>query len=208
MTVIKPLSLLLALLCTLHLPSAMAARSLVIWVYPHNELADISDEQLNNDYFQHWLEEMRLVTDKPLEVIFKRNVPGITDISYDGMTGDELLKQFTNEIAYRPEAQPFTLMRKHLLLTQNPYDRSGLNYVAGLAYYKQTTAIASLAVYTAPAHELGHMLSATHEDAQVNFNGWFCETYTHPRIPLRSNCYRYSDKNRQNITDYLNANSL
>ena len=49
--------------------------------------------------------------------------------------------------------------------------------------------------------------SATHEDAELKFNGWVCETYTHPRVPARSNCYRYSDKNRANIADYLKYNS-
>lgn len=207
MTVFKPFALLLFLFASLHLPSAVAARSLVVWVYPHDELADISDEQLNKDYFQHWLDEMRQFTSQPIEIIFQRNVHGITDISYSGMTSNEILDLFTQEITYRPEAQLFSFMKKHLLLTREPYDRSGLNYTAGLAFIEQTTAIASLAVYAAPAHELGHMLSATHEDAEVQFNGWFCETYTHPRVPLRSNCYRYSDKNRENITNYIKYNS-
>lgn len=207
MTVFKPFASLLALLCALHLPSAMAARSLVVWVYPHDELADISNEQLNKDYFEHWIEEMRLISNHPIEVIFQRNVPGITDIDYSAMSGTEILALFTQEASYRPESNPASFLKKHMLLTKEPYDKNGLNYNGGLAYFKQSTAIASLATFAAPAHELGHMFSATHEDAQVNFNGWFCETYTHPRVPLRSNCYRYSDKNRQNISDYINANA-
>lgn len=71
-------------------------------------------------------------------------------------------------------------MDKQLLLTRNSYDHSGLNYNAGLAYQKQNTAIASAGAYGAPAHEIGHLLGATHEDAELKFNGWVCETYTHP----------------------------
>ncbi|MFQ6575240.1 hypothetical protein [Pseudomonas sp. UM16] len=201
MPLLKRITLLFALAFTLHLPSAVAARSLVISVYPHNELAAISDEQFNKDYFQHWLDEMRLFTNHPIEVIFKRNVPGITDIDYSDMSSLQLLETFSQQIPER------SYLNKHILLTEGVYDRSGLNYNAGLAYEKGVTAIASITTYSSAAHEIGHMLSATHEDAEVKFNGWVCETYTHPRVPLRSNCYRYSDKNRQNIADYIQANS-
>ncbi|RWU26842.1 hypothetical protein DM813_03145 [Pseudomonas alkylphenolica] len=207
MTALRPLGILLALLFTLYLPSATAARSLVVWVYAHDDLADISDAQLNKDYFQHWIDEMRLITNHPIEVIFERNVPGITDITYSSMSAASLLAMFSNQssdIDHQRERSP-SYLNKSILLTKEPYDKSESGLLAGLAYVKQTTAIASLATFVAPAHELGHLFSATHNDAEVNFNGWFCETYTfETRLSLRSNCYRYSDKNRQNIADYIN----
>ncbi|MBH3426770.1 hypothetical protein [Pseudomonas alkylphenolica] len=206
MTAFRPLGILLALLFTLHLPSATAARSLVVWVYTHDDLADISDAQLNKDYFQHWIDEMRLITNHPIEVIFERNVPGITDINYSSMSAASLLAMFSNESSDRDhqrERSP-SYLNKSILLTKEPYEQSEPGLLVGLAYVKQTTAIASLETFVAPAHELGHLFSATHDDAEVNFNGWFCETYTfETRLSLRSNCYRYSDQNRQNIADYI-----
>ncbi|MFR0673826.1 hypothetical protein ACLUUI_09105 [Enterobacterales bacterium AW_CKDN230030176-1A_HGKHYDSX7] len=203
----KRLALLLVLLGALHLTPAAAARSLVVTVYLHDELADLSERTIRADYFDHWLKEMRSFTNHPIELIFRRRVPDITDIDYQGLSSKDILGRFTQEIGYLRDIPPFSHMRKHLLLTRGVYDRSGLNYNAGLASYKGTTAIASLDAYSAPAHELGHLLSATHEDAELKFNGWVCETYTHPRVPLRSNCYRYSDANRANIADYLRVNS-
>ncbi|MFA7891520.1 hypothetical protein [Pseudomonas putida] len=197
----------LALLFSLQALNASAARSLTVNVYVHDDLADMPDAQLHNDYFEHWLKEMRNFTDHPIEVIFQRNVPAITDIAYAGMPSSHILEAFTNGVDEKTRQGPFSFMNKHLLLTRDSYDRSGLNYNAGLAYMKQNTAISSIAAYGAPAHEIGHMLGATHEDAELKFNGWVCETYTHPRVPARSNCYRYSDKNRAIIADYLKYNS-
>ncbi|NKZ99033.1 hypothetical protein GTA26_28905 [Rhodococcus hoagii] len=39
--------------------NASAARSLTVNVYIHDDLADMQDAQLHNDYFEHWLKEMR-----------------------------------------------------------------------------------------------------------------------------------------------------
>ncbi|MFJ4444552.1 hypothetical protein ACIPZ8_20990 [Pseudomonas sp. NPDC089422] len=204
----RHIALAVSLACSVILPSAWAARSLVVTVYPHDELADMSDDQLQNDYFQHWLDEMRTFTQHPIEVIFQRAVPGLTDIDYRTMSSNQLLDAFTEEILYQRSARPFSYMNKDLLLTRESYDRSGLNFVAGLAHTNGNTGIASMATYAAPAHEIGHMLSATHEHAHTDFNGWFCETYMVPaRIKLRSNCYRYSEQNRTAIADYLKYNS-
>ncbi|BBH48739.1 hypothetical protein [Pseudomonas sp. KU43P] len=200
-------ALVFGLSCTLQIPAALAAKSLVVTVYPHDELVEISDEQLNTDYFQHWLDEMRSFTDHPIEIVFRRNVEGITNIDYANMASSQILDTFTQAIVELQSSHPFSFLNKHLLMTRDSYDHSGANYNAGLAYFKQNTAIASLAAYNGPAHEIGHMLSTTHEDAELKFNGWICETYTHPRSPARSNCYRYSDKNRANISEYLKYNS-
>ncbi|WP_256215612.1 hypothetical protein [Pseudomonas sp. NBRC 111131] len=201
------LALLFSLLFSLQLPNALAARSLVVTIYLHDDLADMREEQLNTDYVQHWLDEMRNFTHHPIEVVMRRNVQGITDIDYQSMPSGQILDTFTQEIAYLASNQMFSFLNKHLLMTRNPYDKSGLNYLAGLAHFKHNTAIASLSSYSSVAHEIGHMLSATHEDAELKFNGWVCETYTHPRVPARSHCYRYSDRNRANISDYLKYNS-
>lgn len=207
MSVSRLFALSCGLVLSLQLPAASAARSLTVTVYVHDDLADMSDEQLNKDFFQHWLDEMRSFSQQSIEVIFQRKVEHITDIAYAGMPSAKLLEVFTRQL-HEQRRHPFlSFMDKQLLLTGNSYDHSGLNYNAGLAYLKKNTAIASVAAYGAPAHEIGHLLGATHEDAELKFNGWVCETYTHPRVPARSNCYRYSDKNRANIADYMKYNS-
>ncbi|WDM59326.1 hypothetical protein K4A76_23305 [Pseudomonas sp. NEEL19] len=192
----------------LQLPDAAAARSLTVTVYIHDDLADMSDTQVRKDYFEHWLNEMRSFSQHPIELDLRRNVERITDIDYESIPASQILKTFEQEVYELPRYGVFSFMDKHLLLTRNPYDRSGLNYVGGLANFRYNTAISSVSAYGAPAHEIGHMLGATHEDAELKFNGWVCETYTYPnRVAARSNCYRYSDKNRAIIADYLKYNS-
>lgn len=204
----RHIALAVSLTCSLILPSAWAARTLVITVYPHDELAEISDKQLHDDYFQNWLDEMRSFTHHPIEVIFQRSISGLTDIDYRAMTSNQILDAFTEEIHVQRSARPFSFMNKDLLLTKESYDRSGLNFVAGLAHISGNIGIASMSSYAVPGHEIGHMLSATHENAETDFNGWFCETYMVPaRFKLRSNCYRYSELNRAAIADYLRDNS-
>ncbi len=191
----------------LQLPDA-AARSLTVTVYLHNDLADMREEQVRKDYFEHWLSEMRSFSQHPIELIFRRNVERITDIDYAGMPAAQLLDTFSEEVNEQGRYGVFSFMDKHLLLTRNTYDESGSDRLGGLANFKYNTAISSLGAYGTPAHEIGHMLGATHEDAELKFNGWICETYTYPnRAAARSNCYRYSDKNRATIADYLKYNS-
>ncbi|MNG41303.1 hypothetical protein D3C84_1303970 [compost metagenome] len=47
------------------------------------------------------------------------------------------------------------------------------------------------------------MLGATHEDAEVIYNGWWHDTIMNDSNALHGNEYRFSDKNRENIRNYL-----
>ncbi len=78
--------------------------------------------------------------------------------------------------------------------------------VTGQAWLGGEEAIASLSGrYTIIAHEYGHTLAATHEDAEVQWSSvWPCETnLISSTVALRSNCYRYSRKNERNIRVHM-----
>ncbi len=204
----RDIALALGLACCMTVSAAWATRPLVITVYPHDELADISDEQLHERYFQHWLEEMRSFTDHPIEVIYQRSIAGLTDIDYHALAPHQLLDTFTDEIQAQRSGRPFSYMNKDLLLTQARYGTSGMLPTAGLPHPSDTTAVASTHSPSDPGHELGHLLSATHEQAQISYNGWPCESYMVPtRTSLRGNCYTYSAANRAAIRNYLRYNS-
>ena len=65
-------------------------------------------------------------------------------------------------------------------------------------------AIASVTSYSVVGHEIGHLLGAKHEDSEVQFNGWFADTYMAPkREIIKSHSYTFSPANRQNIKNYL-----
>lgn len=90
MSVSRLFALSCGLVLSLQLPAATAARSLTVTVYVHDDLADMSNEQLNKDFFQHWLDEMRSFSQQSIEVIFQREVEHITDIAYAGMPSAQL----------------------------------------------------------------------------------------------------------------------
>lgn len=176
---------------------------LTVWVFPHDELADISNEQLKTDYFDDWLTEMGQITKSPIELQFRREAPGLTDLDYRSMSGNHALSVWADASgAWRRRQNSPGGMARYLLLVREPLDEAGTTL--GLAHQTGTVAIASIRSYATPGHELGHTFSATHEASEVLFNGWFCETYMFPaRLNVRSNCYRYSDANRDNIATYL-----
>lgn len=207
----KPRYLLCLIVSSLFLHVSLAwagsTPTLTVWAFVHDELSEISDEQLQKDYFDHWLSEMREIVPIPVRIVFRRNVAGLTDIDYRQLTPNASLSAWADAaFAWRRRNNsPGGLVdNKHLLLVRDALGASDDDTIAGLAYQTGHAAIASLQAYPTAGHELGHTLSATHEQSQVNFNGWFCETYMFPsRLALRSNCYRYSDENRANIANYL-----
>lgn len=195
----------LAFAALYHAAFVNADSALTVWVFPHDELVDISNEQLRLDYFDPWLAEMREITDLPVQIRFQRNVPGLTDLDYHADDPSQSLAAWSDAAwtwRRQQNAPGGVLHNKYLLLTRLPLDPG--NETLGLAHQTGHAAIASIHSYATPGHELGHTLSATHEAAEVNFNGWFCETYMFPtRLNVRSNCYRYSEENRANIARYL-----
>jgi|GEM_PF-292975 len=195
----------LAIAALYHAAFVNAASGLTVWIFPHDELADISNEQLQLDYFDFWLIEMREIIDLPVHIRFQRNIPGLTDLDYRRDDPSKTLAAWSDAAwtwRRQQNAPGGIIDNKYLLLTRQQLDTSG--ETLGLAHQTGHAAIASIYSYATPGHELGHTLSATHEASEVNFNGWFCETYMFPtRLNVRSNCYRYSEENRANIARYL-----
>lgn len=100
-------------------------------------------------------------------------------------------------------------LTKLLLLTRdNINEKLGgiLGLVGGVSMVEGHCAIASIGSYRYPAHEIGHMLGATHEDSEVVYDGWWNDTImlVDDYSPARGNVYRFSEKNRENIRKYLN----
>lgn len=195
----------LAIAALYHAAFVNADNGLTLWVFPHDELADLSNEQLHQDYLEPWKLEMREIVDLPVHIRFQRNIPGLTDLDYRLDDPPNVLSAWSDATwSWRRQqnAPGGIIHNKYLLLTRLPLDNTG--ETLGLAHQTGHAAIASIHSYATAGHEIGHTLSATHEASEVNFNGWFCETYMFPtRLNVRSNCYRYSEENRRNIARYL-----
>jgi len=207
---IKPLAMLMVLAFALRLPVANASETLIIHVYLHDELASVSEQSLYRDYLKHWEDEMHAFTSQPIEVVYHRDIPGITDIEYAARNNARsTLQAFQDAVAeLRFQHYPGGI-NKSILVTENVYELlDNGSTVQGLAQFQGNSAIASRTSFASLGHEIGHMLGATHEHAETIRTPLLvkCETYVYPeRAWDRSHCYRYSDDNRQNIVDHLRS---
>ncbi|MDU8456397.1 MULTISPECIES: hypothetical protein [Pseudomonas syringae group] len=178
-------------------------RPLFLFLFIHDDVKETSNERLTEDYFTWLIKDLESFTGRRVHLQFVRNVTDVTDVEYKNDNLDQTyaiwkgrLNQYLSE-----QNLPKNGTTKYLLLTQSKLNSGTL----GFATLNGHTGIASLATFTAPAHELGHMLGGTHELAEVIYKGgWWCETnLVATRQSIRANCYVYSDKNKQKIAANL-----
>lgn len=203
--------LLIPLVPLLALTAVMASQAndtqapLRLTVFLHNDIPVEKRHSIHQDYFAHWLEEIKKLTSRRVEITYLEDVRGISDFQYANRPLKDIIKDLSWGVSrYFQEyggIKGSFKTEKSLLLTYKQIDRTTM----GAAVDGGTVGLASMAAYSTAAHELGHMMKATHEQAEVLYrNGWWCETYTFStRLSLRANCYRYSDLNRQAISAYL-----
>ncbi|ELS44540.1 hypothetical protein JTE78_22965 [Pseudomonas syringae pv. aptata] len=200
----------LLLLCALALSHTAWANDnasrqpLTLYLVLHDDLSHHNTLELRQDYFAWLIKDLESFTDRYVRLAFIRDVPGLTDFAYQNDDVDETYYAWKNTmdryvIDNDMERNATT---KYLLLTQNKINSKTL----GASEDKSYTGIASLETFAIPAHELGHMLGGTHEAAEVLYKGgWWCQTNiieSHEKI--RSNCYVYSDANKQIMAEHLN----
>ncbi|ASL48610.1 hypothetical protein bAD24_III14520 [Burkholderia sp. AD24] len=173
-------------------------RELIFSIFVHDDAKNVAI----NDHLSWWigLIEALLPVGRTMTVDIHRDLPGITDFAYAGGDANEKLRQWVAQVRTQFPQDPFDFDNKFLLFTANQINNS----TAGIAYQRGNYGIASSRSHQILAHEFGHMLSATHENAEVRYNGWWCETimFSTP-LDLRSNCYDYADANKKLIRSYL-----
>ncbi|UVJ43978.1 hypothetical protein NVV94_26270 [Pseudomonas sp. LS1212] len=187
-------------------PAVRASRlePIKVTVFLHDDIPANTRASINDSYFSAWRTEMESITGRKVEIKYIANQAPFNNLKYQNVALDPLLQQLGSDVYEYIRRNNIEISsyrtNKFLLLTKNSLNASN----AGVAYLGGTTAIASMATYTSPAHELGHLLNGTHERSAVLYNGWWCESYIFPtRIAFRSNCYRYSDGNREAIAAYI-----
>ncbi|KPC31448.1 Uncharacterized protein ABJ99_2818 [Pseudomonas syringae pv. cilantro] len=200
----------LLLFCTLALSHGAWAdqtgskRPLTLNLVLHDDLAHHNTHELRQDYFAWLIKDLESFTDRYVRLTFIRDIPGLTDFAYQNDDVDETFYAWKNRMDRYviDSGMERDATTKYLLLTQNKINSNTL----GASEDKSYTGIASLETYAIPAHELGHMLGGTHEAAEILYKGgWWCQTNiieSHEKI--RSNCYVYSDANKQIIAEHLN----
>ncbi|WP_426233594.1 reprolysin-like metallopeptidase [Pseudomonas sp. TWP3-2] len=186
----------------------MANQPLTLNVFMHEDLSNYSRQKLYETHFSWFADEIQNCSNRKLTVnmFTPSEAKALSDCDYKNISSTVTLaawkEKLNNHFGPQLLHDSHTRFNKYLLLTRNNINQS----ILGIAQFKGYAGIASITSDMTPAHEAGHMFGATHADSEVLYNGWWSETVmTAESSPLRGNANRFSDKNRQNIRNYLNG---
>lgn len=183
-------------------------RPLMLLVFIHEDLSDHDFDDIHESQFSWLSEEFETLSGRPFAISYiePSNAPGLSDHAYKAGTPNQALFDWYKKVEAHKDAYTIGSYgdgnRTFVLLTRDRLNST----VAGIAMQMGHCAIASIRGNQTPAHEVGHMYGARHEDYEVNYNGWWDETIMEPGTgasPLRGDAKRFSDKNRENIRNYL-----
>lgn len=181
-----------------------------IHVYLHNDLTGkYSNASLLENYFSWVQAELKDITQREIHVniISTEKTQKLRNYNYKHASSAESVygwkKQATRYL--KSNSQSLSPLDLHLLLTNDDVNIR----ILGVAIHPSEGgqfAVASTTSYRTAAHEIGHLLGATHENGAVIYNGWWHNTLM--KSPdffflLRGSAYRFSDDNREAIANHL-----
>lgn len=175
----------------------------------HDDVPGSARKTIYADHFHPLVSELKSFTGRQVHVVFAGGKP-YSNFDYKG---DEVLKtlQDWEPLGHRllsemkKEGLETNNLTKVILLTNDMLsDRTAGAALLWPPTGTGTVAISSLGSYLFVGHEIGHLLGARHEDYEVQYNGWWSETYMAPKRDLfRTIAYTFSPANRKNIMNYL-----
>lgn len=182
-----------------------------IFAIYHDDVPESKRMTLYTEYIRPFTAEFERITGRKIHVILDKNRPPYSNFIYKNENHQTSIDEwrrlawlYKKEISDNKE---YRLSRNdRILLITNNFINGGplLGGVGGVANGQPGyAAIASLELKQIIGHELGHTFDADHEEGEVLYNGWWCETFMFPPLPLRSNCFVFSEGNRKRIKDYV-----
>ncbi|WP_445180415.1 hypothetical protein [Pseudomonas sp. McL0111] len=185
-------------------------KPLLLMVYVHKDLSEHDSNDLYDTHFKWLSKEFETISGRIFGIIMvpHSRAPELCEHSYKVDTPEQALYSWYEKIERNKEKiigvnsgyTDHTL--KCLLLTRDNLSDT----VGGIATHTGSCAIASINGHQTPAHEVGHLFGARHEDYEVYYNGWWDETIMASgtlESNFRGNAKRFSDKNREHIRNYL-----
>jgi hypothetical protein len=164
----------------------------------------MSSQRIHASYVAWWLADLQrnIAPGKKVDLFYSQHIPGVTDVRYQYVGS---LHDWSDVIGNYAQEQhvPRTYKHKFMLIVKDlpEPERHGRSWQRG------SEGIASISGrYPEVAHQLGHLLGATHANAEVRYGGWWCETNMYaPSLLLRSNCYAYSRANMRLMDEYIRS---
>ncbi|WP_438866787.1 reprolysin-like metallopeptidase [Pseudomonas sp. L1(2025)] len=163
---------------------------------------------IKKDYFSWVIDEIEQSSGRTVELIEikKESAPELYKFKYHSDTTLDSSTRWVNAVTeyLNKTSQTTSPLDKFILLTRHipvPSVAQGFANKIGGQF-----AIATLRDYKVAAHEIGHMLGADHDAAEIIYNGWWNETTMSTPDEFsgfRLNAYRFSDSNREAIKTYL-----
>ncbi|WP_438300200.1 hypothetical protein [Pseudomonas sp. NMS19W] len=184
-------------------------RDINIFVFVHDDIPATITTSIYADHFQPFVKELESFIDRKFHVVFGRGAP-YSQFNYKGDDTLRTLRSWeTLGLQYLRSAnsegfETGPLDQVVLLTRENLNEKTAGAALLWPPLNTGNFAIASLTSRLNVGHEVGHLLGARHEHSEIQYNGWWCETYMTPQPnPLRSICYSFSQKNRENIKNHL-----
>ncbi|MHC8347882.1 hypothetical protein ACYZT7_00520 [Pseudomonas sp. RT4P38] len=183
--------------------------SITIIAVIHDDVPKSTATTIYADHFRPLVSELESFTERKVNVVFAGGEP-YNKFDYKGDDSLNTLRSW-EALGYKlldemkKEGLNTDDMTKVILVTNDTLNDKTAG--AALLWPPANTgkfAIASLGSHLYVGHEVGHLLGAKHEDFEVQYNGWWAETYMAPkREIIRSISYTFSPANRRNIKNYL-----
>lgn len=180
-----------------------AAYPLHFYFLKHDDLGEHSIRELHARYVAWWMADMatHVLPVDPFRVSYAERVPWLTSLTYGDKHSldifERTLKALDGQYAF---AMDQTYKHKFVLLTAG----RPMPGTSGVAFEGGNEAIASIAGRARiVAHEIGHMLGATHLNAETR-GWWGCETnMLSISSSVRSDCLEYSAANQRAMRSYM-----
>ena len=184
-----------------------------IFVIFHDDVPESKRNLTYVDRIRPFVIEFKRITGRHISVVFDRNRPPYTNFNYKSDTPHKMFEEWKKlSWEYKKERHKnnefLSSRNDRILLITNDYINGSplMGGIGGLATLPGHSAIASFEQGQAIGHELGHTFNARHDDSEIIYNGWWCETFMFPEsFVLRSNCYVFSQANEKRIKAYVDS---